>query len=486
MGFFNRKKKKDFASDVATIGSGIAATNVSEIAKKEAAKTFAKPQKYDRNLYEKGKAGEAKKNIKLKTFAEAEQNNTKVFDPYTGKELKLTKKEAIMEYGKDKYLDHLAEGDHVTPLERVYKDNRNKPWIKNENIRDIANSDDNLQAVSNTFNNAKRSRTNEEFVLDEEYIEELNKKKINRNQSPLELSEEGKTKAIEAGRKSQKIIDKKMKQTAFKNAVKTGHEAGIAGAKNSAITAATISGVMNIVSVIKGEKEASEALVNTAVDTTKAATTGYLMTGGITTISHTLSNSSSKFIQALSKSNVPGYIITAVITTGNTISRYVNGEISTQDCIAELGEKGLNLATAGYSMAVGQALIPIPVVGAAVGALVGSLLTSSIYNKVVNDLQNIKHEHDERLRLIEELEQLREQEKNYRKELESYLQEYFKGFEDCFDDALLTIENSFRAGDADGVIKGANKITEKLNGSLQYDSVDSFKEFLNTNTVDVF
>ena len=66
------------------------------------------------------------------------------------------------------------------------------------------------------------------------------------------------------------------------------------------------------------------------------------------------------------------------------------------------------------------------------------------------------------------------------------MQEYFKGFEDCFDDALLTIENSFRAGDADGVIKGANKITEKLNGSLQYDSVDSFKEFLNTNTVDVF
>lgn len=61
MSLFKKKKDKDFASDTATLGSGITATNVSEIAKKEAAKTFAKPQKYDRNLYEKGKAGEAKK-----------------------------------------------------------------------------------------------------------------------------------------------------------------------------------------------------------------------------------------------------------------------------------------------------------------------------------------------------------------------------------------------------------------------------------------
>ncbi|MBQ1175576.1 MAG: hypothetical protein IIX56_04155 [Treponema sp.] len=485
MFFFNRKKK-DKVAEASVIGGGLAATTAADLAKKDAAKTYAKSPIYDRNLYEKGKAGEAKKNIKLKTFAEAEQNNTKVFDPYTGKELKLTKKEAIMEYGKDKYLDHLAEGDHVTPLERVYKDNRNKPWIKNENIRDIANSDDNLQAVSNTFNNAKRSRTNEEFVLDEEYIEELNKKKINRNQSPLELSEEGKTKAIEAGRKSQKIIDKKMKQTAFKNAVKTGHEAGMAGMKNSAITAATMSGAMNVVAVIKGEKDAGEALADTAVDTTKAAATGYLMTGGITTISHTLSNSSSKFIQALSKSNVPGYIITAVITTGNTITRYANGEINTQECIIELGEKGLNLATAGYSMAVGQALIPIPVVGAAVGALVGSLLTSSLYNKVIDELQNKKLAHDERMRLIQEAEQLRDQERQYRQEIEEYLQNYFKGFEDCFDEALSTIEESFKQGDADGVIKGANKITEKLHGTVQYDSVESFKDFLSSNTVDTF
>ena len=141
------------------------------------------------------------------------------------------------------------------------------------------------------------------------------------------------------------------------------------GAANAGLMTATMSGVLNIVSVLKGEKSAEDALKDTAVDTGKAAATGYVLTGGLTTISHTLSNSSSKFIQALSKSNVPGYVITAVIVTGNTLKKYANGEISTEECIIELGEKGISFATAGASMAVGQALIPIPVVGAAIGCL---------------------------------------------------------------------------------------------------------------------
>lgn len=474
MSLFNRKKGKDVASDASNLGGGLVATDTSDIAKKEAAITFAKPETYtgNRNLYD---SGSAKRNVKLKSFENAQKNNTKVLDPYTNEELKLRKIEAKSEFGQN-WTDHLAEGDHITPIEKIYDDNHNNPWIKNDDIRDIANSDDNLQTVSRKFNNAKRSRTNEEFVTDEEYL----------RQTGVKLSDEGKAKAIETGRKSQQIINKEMKTTAFKNAVKTGHIAGMDGLKKSAITAATISSAMNIVAVIKGEKRPEDALADTAVDTTKAAATGYVMTGGLTTISHTLSNSSSKFIQGLAKSNVPGYIITAVIMTGNTISRYAKGEISTQDCIIELGEKGLNLATAGYSMAIGQTLIPIPIVGGAVGVLVGTLLTSSLYNSVITNLKNEKLAHDERMYLIQQSEQLRDCERQYRMELKKYLEEYFKDFEDCFDEALSEIESCFTTGDANGVIRGTNKITGKLNGTIQYDSVESFRAFLNSDCVDAF
>ena len=108
----------------------------------------------------------------------------------------------------------------------------------------------------------------------------------------------------------------------IKHIIETGHNAGIAAAQNTGVTALTMSGIMNITAVLKGEKSADEAITDTVVDTGKAVGTGYVMGGGLTTISHSLSNSNSKFIQALTKSNVPGKVITAVILTGDTLKRY--------------------------------------------------------------------------------------------------------------------------------------------------------------------
>ena len=84
-------------------------------------------------------------------------------------------------------------------------------------------------------------------------------------------------------------------------------------------------GILNAVAVIKGEKEAGEAIADTIEDGGKAAVTGYVMSDGLMVVSNSLSGSSSKFLQALSKSNVPGKIITAVITVGDTLKRYGDG-----------------------------------------------------------------------------------------------------------------------------------------------------------------
>ncbi len=474
--FLFGKKKDEKDKELRTaenMTTGFSSTVVSQVAKEEAAKTFAKPQNYtgNRNLYD---SGIAKRNVKQTSFNQAEQSGSQVLDPYTNQELRLRKIDAKTEFGTD-WQNHLAEGDHITPIEEIHSQTKNKAWITNDDIKEIANSDDNLQTVSRKFNNAKRSRTNEEFVTDEEYLKSKG----------IELSEEGKQKAIEKGRESQKIIDRKVAKTSVKNALKTGHKAGLQGAANAGLMTATMSGVMNIVSVLKGEKSAEDALKDTAVDTGKAAATGYVLTGGLTTISHTLSNSSSKFIQALSKSNVPGYVITAVIVTGNTLKKYANGEISTEECIIELGEKGISFATAGASMAVGQALIPIPVVGAAIGCLVGTMVTSSIYNNIIGGIKQRKMESDERKRLISEYDDIANEARQYREELESYLETYFKDYQDCFDEALQGMKLAFEVGDANGVITGANMITKKLGGEVKFENTSEFKNFLDSDEDDV-
>lgn len=459
---------EDKLSDLIMSAVDLSATETVKTFTSKATKTFEKPNKYtgNRNLYDDGTA---KKNIKRDSFLFGEE----VRDPYTDDLLELRKSEAKLKYGDD-WQKHLAEGDHITPIEKIYDLYGKNSWLKNKDLKDLANNKDNLQAVSRKFNNAKRSRTNEQFVNDEKYLKKTG----------VELKQKGKEKAIKIGKNSEKIINKNARKKVAENFIKTGHESGMYSATNSGGTAGTMSGIMNIVSVIKGKKSTEDAIADTIVDTGKASVTGYVMGGGITTVSHTLSSSSSNFLKGLSESNVPGKTITAVMLTGETLKKYSNGEITTQECIITLGEKGLNFATTGYSMALGQALIPIPIVGAAVGALVGSALTNNYYNNLINKLKTMQLEHQERLKIIAECEEVAFQEREFRKELEGYIEEYFRDFQDCFDEALSDIRIAFESGDADGTIAGANKITKKLGGNVKYENMKEFKNFLDDDLED--
>lgn len=448
--------------------SGVVAAASAQNSISQASSTFAKPATYtgNRNLYDSGKA---KMQAKKDAFAKGT-----VKDRYTGEKLLERKIDAKWEFGNN-WADHLAESDHVVSIEKTFDMAKNNPWITNEDIKRIVNDQDNIEVVSRRFNNAKRSRSNTELVNDEAYQEKVG----------LKILEEEKASAIRNDRIKTRRVKRKIAEATVKNAAETGHKAGMDGGTNAGITAVTMSGIMNLVSVIKGEKDTSEALADTVADGGQAFVTGYAFSGGLTVVSHSLTASSSKFIQALSESNVPGQVITAVMVTGNTLKRYGNGEISTQECILELGEKGLNLATTGYAMAVGQSLIPVPIVGAAVGALAGNILTSKYYHELIDRLQTKQMEHEERQRIIRECKIAAQQAREYRAELETYLAEYFKDYQDCFDEALYEIRNAFQMGDADGVISGANQITRKLGGNVYYENVEGFKDFLENNSVDV-
>ena len=448
------------------IATGYVVTESAKISTQQAAEKFAKPENYtgNRSLYD---SGAAKRQAKMELFKEG----AKVTAPYTGDTLVSTVKEAKTLYGEN-WQRHLAESDHVKPIEKIFNETKGNPWLTNDDIKTVANSDDNIVVVSRKYNNAKRSKTNKEFVTDDEYLESKG----------VQITEEGKLTAIRDEQLAEASVNQKLTVSSLKNAVKTGHDAGIQGAKAAGGMTAVMSCIQNVSAVIKGDKDTEEAVIDVLADTGKATVTGYMMGNGLTTISHTLSSTSSKFIQALSESNVPGKIITAVIVTGNTLKRYGAGEITTEECLIELGESGVNLATMPYSMAIGQTLIPVPVVGAAIGALVGSVLTSQCYHQLVGQLQTKELEHQERLKIIEECNMAAEQTKAYRKELEAYLEKYFKEYQDCFDEALSEIRFAYQVGDGEGIIAGANKITERLGGQVCYETEEEFMDFLDDDS----
>lgn len=463
----NRARSDNGAVDIA---SRAASNQATQIQMQKAAQTYAKPDQYtgNRSLFD---SGAAKRNAKMQAFA----NGQKPVDPYTGAELELTKKAAKAKYGAD-WAKHLAEADHTQPLERIFEETKNDPWLTTENIRDAANSEDNLQVLSRSVNNAKRSKTNTEFVENDEYLAKTG----------VEMPEEGKRHAIGHEENSRQSLGKQFGSYRSENVVRTGHNAGMAGAEYAGVTGLTMSGINNVTALLNGEKSAEEAIADTVAQSGKAAVDGYVMSSSLTVLGHQMSSSSSEFIRNLAEANVPGKVVTAVMVTGNTLARWGSGEITTQECMIELGDKGLNMATMGYSMAVGQALIPIPVVGGAIGAMVGSTLTSSYYHQLIDELQKRELAHKERLRLTAEYKKAAGEARQFNDQLKEYRDQYFADCHECFDTAISTLKFAYETGDADGVINAANKITRKLGGEVKYETVNEYKKFVRSGQIDEF
>ena len=373
---------------------------------KEITFKYRKPATYtgNRKLFDSGKA---KYEIKKMAF-----QNGEVKDPYTGKILCLKRKDAIRKFGKKNWTGHLAEADHIHPLKKVVEENREKTWVTSEDIQNVANDKDNLEVVSRKFNNAKRAKTNKELINDEEYRRSKN------------LKIEDKRKGIDKGKVAKEQIDQKLSAKALKNCATEFNNAGCKAAAISGKVTLTISGITNIIAVIKGEKKPSEALKDGLKDTAVATVEGYVIGGGTTIATHQLRSmlmkSTSPFLNGLNKANLPVAVVTAVMTTADVVIRYINGEITASECILQLGERGTNIMISSYSAAVGQALIPIPFVGAAVGAMVGSVLTTCYYKKLRSaaeaahlakeEYERIKEETDAAIQLInkekEEFEQV--------------------------------------------------------------------------------
>ena len=153
-------EKESDERDGAKIAAGLAATESARRSAQKAAIKFAKPETYtgNRQMFD---SGAAKRNAKMDAF----RSGTEVIDPYTGDRLVLTKKEAKLLYGED-WTKHLAETDHIKPLEKVFEETKDNPWLSTDDVKDIGNSEENRQVISQKTNNAKRSRTNEEYVND--------------------------------------------------------------------------------------------------------------------------------------------------------------------------------------------------------------------------------------------------------------------------------------------------------------------------------
>lgn len=245
-----------------------------------------------------------------------------------------------------------------------------------------------------------------------------------------------------------------------KDIAKLAHRAGVQQAAIGAAVGGGVSIVRNAVALYKGDKRSIEALKDVAVDTAGAAGVSYVTGFGGAAIKGTMQNSSSAMLRGISKTNLPAYIATSTLEIGKTMHSYFSGKIDGTECLEELGEKGYGMVTSAMFAAVGQVVIPIPILGAMAGSMLGYALSSASYHILLDSMKEAKLARAERIRIEKECAEAVKMLQEYRKELEKFIDDYLKEAEDTFNEVFAEIKDKLAIGDADGYIRSVNKITE--------------------------
>ena len=268
-----------------------------------------------------------------------------------------------------------------------------------------------------------------------------------------------------------------------KDIAKISHRAGFEQAKYGFALSGGISLIKNVVAVTKGEKTAKDAALDVAVDSGKGAVTAYTTAFAGSVIKAGMQNSKSSLVRTLSKSNAPAMMVTSTIGLAKSMTRYFKGEISGADCLLEIGEKGTSNIGAAMFTVVGQAAIPIPVVGALVGSMVGYAMTSAFYGNLTSALKEAEIAHENRIRIEKECEEAISMIQQYRAEMNAYVQRYLMHYNTIFNDAFMQMDDAFLSNDIDKFIDGANKITRALGGTEQFENMSEFDTFMNSSEV---
>ena len=160
----------------------------------------------------------------------------------------------------------------------------------------------------------------------------------------------------------------------------------------------------------------------------------------------------------------------------------LRGKISAGDCLQQVGKNTLTVTSSMAYATAGQALIPIPVVGAVVGGLAGYALTAGCLASLMEARESARLAHEERLRVEAECNQAIAAIRSYRAEMNRYTTLYFTQQRDLFNASFAQMKKALMLDDVDGFIDGVNHITRGLGGDVEFNTLDEFETRMDDDT----
>ncbi len=269
--------------------------------------------------------------------------------------------------------------------------------------------------------------------------------------------------------------------SAAKDVANLSHQAGMNAMPTGALIGGGVSLVTNIYECIANGKDPKKAIKHTAISTLKGGALSYGSAFASSSLGGWMQSSANKVIQSLGKGSVPAMIVGACVANATVLTRYFSGKIDGKELLKQLGKANTTLVSSGAMAFAGQALIPIPVVGALVGGFVGAVLSETCFNALLKAREEAKLARQRRIEIERECREIIKLLEIYQNQFKEVFEKYFHETTKFFNQSFNELERASYAGDADLAIGVNNKIQERLGQKALFDNKQEGWELIISN-----
>ncbi|MFP5991924.1 hypothetical protein ACLF8F_04905 [Helicobacter pylori] len=247
------------------------------------------------------------------------------------------------------------------------------------------------------------------------------------------------------------------KLSTAKDVASVSHQAGMNAAQTGALIGGGVSAITNIYECIANGKDPMKAIKHTAIATLKGGALSYGSAFASSSLEGLMQSSANKIIQSLGKGSLPAMFVGACVANATVLTRCFSGKIDGTELLKQLGKANTTLVSSGAMAFAGQALIPIPVVGALVGGFVGAILSETCFNAFLKAREEAKLARQRRIEIEKECREIIKQLEAYQNQFKEVFERYFHETTKFFNQNFDELERALYAGDADLAIAVNNK-----------------------------
>lgn len=266
-----------------------------------------------------------------------------------------------------------------------------------------------------------------------------------------------------------------------KDVTSVSHQAGMNAAQTGVLIGGGVSLVMNVYECIANGKDPMKAIKHTAIATLKGGVLSYGSAFASSSLGGLMQSSANKVIQSLGKGSVPAMIVGACVANATVLTRYFSGKIDGTELCKQLVKANTTLVSSGAMAVAGQALIPIPVVGALVGGFVGAALSETCLNALLKAREEAKLARQRRIEIEKECREIIKHLEAYQNQFKEVFEKYFHETTKFFNQSFNELERASYAGDADLAIGVNNKSREWLGQKALFDNKQEGWELITSN-----